>query len=99
MQIFCHAIKFLVANNVCDCLKNCKNTANIRNSKIVIARRDGKAHSDAYLKRGPTLTKLGQELHIITGAHVKIHVLPTWSKGKQHLYKSAGFPDFPSEGF
>ena len=69
-----------------------KQSANIRDGHILTSRRTGKARSDAYLKRGPTLTKLGEQLHEITGAHVKVHVLPTWPKGKQHLYKSQGFP-------
>ena len=88
----------LIDANIFTAKMPAKNTSNIRNGHIVIGRRVGKARSDAYLKRGSTITKVAEELHIITGAHVKVHIVPTWQQGKAHLYKSRNFPIF-EEGF
>ncbi len=39
-----------------------------------------------------TLIKAAQELHSITGAHVKAQVIPTWLNGVRREFVSDGFP-------
>ena len=40
--------------------------------------RVGKDRTDAYLFRSKRIVKAGEELHSITGAMVRVDVLPTW---------------------
>ena len=60
---------------------------------IKIQRKFGKARTDAYFQRLPTLHKAAEDLHTITGAHTQVKVRPVWPKGKTLDYKSPGFPE------
>lgn len=60
--------------------------------KIIIQLREGRERSDTYLKRTGTLIENSKKLHKLTGAHVKLSVIPTWKGGKEKGYTSEGFP-------
>ena len=59
---------------------------------LVLQRLHWKQRADTYYLRGRGLTKKAEELHILTGAHVKCQVIPIWEGGKINRYTSPGFP-------
>lgn len=57
---------------------------------ITIVRKEGKARSDAYGQRAPSVVQACDSLHKITGAEISLRITPTWPKGKTHWFKSPG---------
>ncbi len=79
-------------NNHDDGKKKKKKIRNIKDGKIVVAEREGRDKTDTYYKRSRSLVKAAESLHVITGAHVKAEIVPTWPQGIRRQYVSAGFP-------
>ena len=65
---------------------------NTEDGPIMTTMRHGKAKTDAYFARSRTLLQGAKNLHTITGAHVKLEIIPTWV-GKAHSWKYQAFPE------
>ncbi len=72
-------------------VKKKRQKRNIIEGHITTTERSGKDRSDAYFKRSRNLIKSAEDLHTITGAHVKAQVIPTWNHGVRE-FVSHGFP-------
>ena len=59
---------------------------------ISIERKTGKARTDAYFQRLPTVRRSVHNLQVLTGAHTTVRVIPKWPKRKGLNYTSPGFP-------